>query len=176
MLLISAILLALKGIITRLVYRGFSAGGNSGSAMVASIGSTSTTVDPHPVHSFFGRLDIRHNHSQIGIQESHLHLRRIRSAHEKGHIASHRELHPLRQIQDVDIDRTLTLQFMGLSKLTIITAGHEEAAEHEKVEVVIEPIQKEVPKTYANARAQDRRASDQKRRGSRRGHECGPAG
>ena len=34
---------------------------------------------------------------------------------------------PYRQIQDVDIKRDLSFQMMGLSRIVIITAGHEEA-------------------------------------------------
>lgn len=33
---------------------------------------------------------------------------------------------PYRQIQDVDIERDLTFQMMGLSRLMILTAGHED--------------------------------------------------
>jgi uncharacterized membrane protein YdbT with pleckstrin-like domain len=33
---------------------------------------------------------------------------------------------PYRQIQDVDIDRDLSFQMMGLSRLVILTAGHED--------------------------------------------------
>ena len=144
MLLISAILLALKGIITSLVYRGFSAGGNSGSAMVASIGSTSTTVIlilfiVSLVVLIFGIAIARLEYKNLTYTFEEFDLRM-----KKGILHRTENSIPYRQIQDVDIDRTLTLQFMGLSKLTIITAGHEEAAEHEKVEVVIEPIQKEV--------------------------------
>lgn len=36
---------------------------------------------------------------------------------------------PYRQIQDVDIDRDLTFQMIGLSKIIILTAGHEDAKE-----------------------------------------------
>jgi uncharacterized membrane protein YdbT with pleckstrin-like domain len=33
---------------------------------------------------------------------------------------------PYRQIQDVDINRSLNFQMMGLSRIVILTAGHEE--------------------------------------------------
>ena len=34
---------------------------------------------------------------------------------------------PYRQIQDVDIDRDLTFQMIGLSRIVILTAGHDDA-------------------------------------------------
>lgn len=37
---------------------------------------------------------------------------------------------PYRQIQDVDIERDLTFQMMGLSRLIILTAGHEDLKPH----------------------------------------------
>jgi putative membrane protein len=36
---------------------------------------------------------------------------------------------PYRQIQDVDINRDLSFQMLGLSKIVILTAGHEDAAD-----------------------------------------------
>jgi len=49
-----------------------------------------------------------------------------------------------RQIQDVNLEQSLGYQILGLSKLTIITAGHEEADEHESVEIILEPINEDV--------------------------------
>lgn len=49
---------------------------------------------------------------------------------------------PYRQIQDVDVDRSFTHQLLGLSKVTIITAGHEEAGERGEAEVILEPLSK----------------------------------
>jgi uncharacterized membrane protein YdbT with pleckstrin-like domain len=34
---------------------------------------------------------------------------------------------PYRQIQDVDVDRDISFQLMGLSRIVILTAGHEDA-------------------------------------------------
>ena len=50
---------------------------------------------------------------------------------------------PYRQIQDVDIERDVSHQLLGLSKLVLMTAGHEEAGEHEMAEVLLEPLDKE---------------------------------
>jgi putative membrane protein len=36
---------------------------------------------------------------------------------------------PYRQIQDVDINRDLSFQMLGLSKIVILTAGHEDASD-----------------------------------------------
>lgn len=38
---------------------------------------------------------------------------------------------PYRQIQDVDIDRDLSFQMLGLSKIIILTAGHEDAKDND---------------------------------------------
>ncbi|HEX4104122.1 MAG TPA: PH domain-containing protein [Candidatus Paceibacterota bacterium] len=38
---------------------------------------------------------------------------------------------PYRQIQDVDIERDLSFQMMGLSRLIILTAGHEDERPHD---------------------------------------------
>ena len=51
---------------------------------------------------------------------------------------------PYRQIQDVDIERTLGLQLMGLSKIVLMTAGTEEKDEHEMTQVILEPLDKAV--------------------------------
>ena len=46
---------------------------------------------------------------------------------------------PLRQIQDLNIKRTLVYQLLGLSKLIIMTAGSKET-EHETSQIILEPI------------------------------------
>ncbi|MDB5194739.1 MAG: hypothetical protein JWN50_753 [Parcubacteria group bacterium] len=51
---------------------------------------------------------------------------------------------PYRQIQSVDIVRSVTHQMLGLSKLVLLTAGHEEADEKQLTEVVLEPIERSV--------------------------------
>lgn len=58
---------------------------------------------------------------------------------------------PYRQIQSVDIVRGLTHQMMGLSKLVMLTAGHEEAGEKGLTEVVLEPIHKDFAEDVRNA-------------------------
>ncbi len=50
---------------------------------------------------------------------------------------------PYRQIQDVNIERPLIYLVLGLSKIIFITAGHEEAGEHEQTEIVLAPIDKD---------------------------------
>jgi uncharacterized membrane protein YdbT with pleckstrin-like domain len=49
---------------------------------------------------------------------------------------------PYRQVQSVDIIRTVQHQMLGLSKLVLLTGGHEEANEKHLSEVVLEPIEK----------------------------------
>ena len=51
---------------------------------------------------------------------------------------------PYRQIQDVDITRSLGLQILGLSKLNIQTAGHVEKGEEGSAEIVLEPIERDM--------------------------------
>ena len=144
MLLISAILLSLKNIIVSVVYSGFTAGGNGGAATAMSIGSASTIVIlilliVSLVVLIVGIIIARLEYKNLTYTFEEFDLRM-----KKGILHRTENSIPYRQIQDVDIDRTPMLQLMGLSKLTIITAGHEESTEHEKVEVIIEPIQKEV--------------------------------
>ena len=47
---------------------------------------------------------------------------------------------PYRQIQDVDTEQPLLYLILGLSKVTITTAGHEEPNEHGKSEIILEPL------------------------------------
>jgi len=49
---------------------------------------------------------------------------------------------PYRQIQSVDISRTLAYQFFGVSRLVMITAGHEEenVKNHDETDTVFDPI------------------------------------
>jgi uncharacterized membrane protein YdbT with pleckstrin-like domain len=47
---------------------------------------------------------------------------------------------PYRQIQSIDIVRSLPHQMLGLSKLIMLTAGHEDLPEKHLTEVVLEPI------------------------------------
>lgn len=49
---------------------------------------------------------------------------------------------PYRQIQDVDIERPLSYQLLGLSRLVIKTAGTDEKNENDMTEIAIEPINK----------------------------------
>lgn len=51
---------------------------------------------------------------------------------------------PYRQIQDINIERPLSYQFLGLSNLVIRTAGTEEKSEHGMTEIKIEPIDKDI--------------------------------
>ncbi|MDE2037988.1 MAG: PH domain-containing protein [Patescibacteria group bacterium] len=61
----------------------------------------------------------------------------------RGIVSRRIESVPYRQIQDVDIDRSLLHQALGLSKVTILTAGHEESGEKGKAEVVLDPLDKD---------------------------------
>ena len=47
---------------------------------------------------------------------------------------------PYRQIQDVDTEQGILYRLFGLSRLVIITAGHEEGGEKGDAEVWLEPI------------------------------------
>lgn len=50
---------------------------------------------------------------------------------------------PYRQIQSIDVVRNVSHQMLGLSKVVILTAGHEEADEKGLVEVRLDPVDKE---------------------------------
>ena len=49
---------------------------------------------------------------------------------------------PYRQIQDINVDRPLIYQFLGLSKLVLRTAGTEEKNELGLIDIHIDPIDK----------------------------------
>ncbi len=51
---------------------------------------------------------------------------------------------PYRQIQDVNIQRNLDHQLMGLAKIIMRTASHEEAGETGMNEIVLDPLDKDV--------------------------------
>lgn len=51
---------------------------------------------------------------------------------------------PYRQIQDATIERDLSYQMFGLSRLTILTAGHEEAGETGEAEGILPALDKDV--------------------------------
>ena len=51
---------------------------------------------------------------------------------------------PYRQIQDVNIERDFDHQLMGLAKVVMTTAGHEESGEKGMSEIVLEPLDKDV--------------------------------
>ena len=50
---------------------------------------------------------------------------------------------PYRQMQDINIQRSLAYRMMGLSRLIIDSAGHEEKDEHNETDVILEPLNKE---------------------------------
>lgn len=49
---------------------------------------------------------------------------------------------PYRQMQDVDIEQSLMYQFFGVSRVVVITAGHEDSNMHDDTEMILEPIDK----------------------------------
>ncbi|MDE1941084.1 MAG: PH domain-containing protein, partial [Patescibacteria group bacterium] len=50
---------------------------------------------------------------------------------------------PYRQIQDLNIQRDLIYQILGLSRLVIDSAGHEEKGERNETDIILEPLYKE---------------------------------
>ena len=51
---------------------------------------------------------------------------------------------PYRQIQDVDIVRSLAYRLMGVSRLVMITAGHDDPGIHDQTDTAFDPIDKEL--------------------------------
>ncbi len=47
---------------------------------------------------------------------------------------------PYRQIQDINLVRTLSHRIFGVSRLILITAGHENIKEHDETDTVFDPI------------------------------------
>ena len=47
---------------------------------------------------------------------------------------------PYRQIQDINLLRTFSHRMFGVSRLIIITAGHEDVKEHDETDTVFDPI------------------------------------
>ncbi|MGC9605758.1 MAG: PH domain-containing protein [Minisyncoccia bacterium] len=50
---------------------------------------------------------------------------------------------PYRQMQDVDVERSLLHRLTGTSRVVIDSAGHEEKTEDNETDIVLEPIDKE---------------------------------
>ena len=141
-LLVALVLFAVSGPIASLAHRLFSAaganGGNAASAVSggitdAMIGLLIIGLIALAVGLIIARLE--YLHFTYTFEEFDLRIRR-------GILQRSETSLPYRQIQDVDIDRSVAHQLLGLSKLTIITAGHEESAEHEKVEAILDPVEK----------------------------------
>ena len=61
----------------------------------------------------------------------------------RGILFRHIDSLPYRQIQDVNIDRSIVHQMFGMSKVTILTAGHEEKGEKGETQVVLEPVDRD---------------------------------
>lgn len=51
---------------------------------------------------------------------------------------------PYRQMQDININRSLAHIMLGVSRLIIDSAGHEEAEEHNETDIILEPLDKGV--------------------------------
>lgn len=51
---------------------------------------------------------------------------------------------PYRQMQNVDVTRSLVYRFFGLSRLVILSAGHEQAEEGDQTDTVFDPIDSEI--------------------------------
>lgn len=57
---------------------------------------------------------------------------------------------PYRQIQDVDIERSILYGLLGISRLVIITAGEEKPAGIEETSGILDPIDKELAEEIQN--------------------------
>lgn len=51
---------------------------------------------------------------------------------------------PYRQIQNVDIDRSLIYLIFGISRLTVINASHDDLEQHGETDIVLDPIDKKI--------------------------------
>ncbi len=51
---------------------------------------------------------------------------------------------PYRQIQDVNINRSLFYRLIGVSRIIIESAGHEDSKEQSETQILLEPIDKEM--------------------------------
>jgi len=51
---------------------------------------------------------------------------------------------PYRQMQDVNVERSLMYRMMGVSRVVIDSAGHEQADEHADTDIMLEPIDRDV--------------------------------
>lgn len=68
-----------------------------------------------------------------------------------GLIKKHEVMIPYRQIQSVNIIRTLAHQALGLSKLVMVTAGDREEKTDHEVEIVLEPVDKPLAEAIRDA-------------------------
>ena len=51
---------------------------------------------------------------------------------------------PYRQMQDININRSLAHRILGVSRLIIDSAGHEEAEEQNETDIILDPLEKSV--------------------------------
>jgi len=142
--LASIVLLALSGTIIPAVVR------------LSTLGSQATADTVGPISSAFSFIvsgcfllgvmlflvsyivsRLEYNNFTFNFGEFDLHLSR-------GIIDRKETSVPYRQIQDVNIERNLDHQLMGLSKIVITTAGHEETEEKGMSEIVLDPLDKSV--------------------------------
>ena len=117
-----------------------SIGGDISQTAVNSISSFITTIDiivlllsviAFLVGIILGMLEYR-THFFI-LDEFGIHVRRGIINHDEVSI-------PYRQIQDMNLMRSLVHRMFGVSRLIMITAGHEDSVDHEQVDTIFDPI------------------------------------
>ncbi|MDE1975203.1 MAG: PH domain-containing protein [Patescibacteria group bacterium] len=142
-MIIAAILLALSGVITGVLAGLVTAAGANQAKAVISISGYMTDVTLGLLIlglmiCLVGAIIARLQYSNYSYMFEEFDLRMKR-----GILFRHIDSLPYRQIQDVNIDRSLVHQMLGLSKITILTAGHEEEGEKGEAQVVLDLLGKE---------------------------------
>lgn len=149
-------IVAILFIIISLVLLGLSSSIIKGLALITSMGGQATATSVGPISSgvslivsgcfLFGIFIlllsfvttwIQYHNFSFDFGEFDLHLKR-------GIIDRKETSIPYRQIQDVNIERNFDHQLMGLAKVILTTAGHEENGEQGMSEIVLEPIDKDM--------------------------------
>lgn len=147
---VSLVLLVLSGSIVKELAILLSLGGQSGASAASSVSSlVSFVVSGCFLIGLFLLLVgfaaswIQYRNFTFDFGEFDLHLSR-------GIIDRRETSIPYRQIQDVNIQRNFDHLLMGLAKIVMTTAGHEENGEKGMSEIVLDPLDKGVAEEIRN--------------------------
>ena len=143
-LLVAAVLLALSGTIISLLAKLSAMGGASAARAAAS---TSPVVMGVVMFAFILALlalivglvlaRLQYSRFTFTFEEFDLKLKR-------GILSVSEISIPYRQIQDINVEKSLLHQMTGTGRVIIDSAGHEEQDEHNETDIILDPVDKEL--------------------------------